>query len=219
MDKIKKFFYTPVLFSFLTGLYAKPGGDDVREALGRIIKKVPEPGEKNRFLEKIFTAISRFFMKILGTIGVVGFFVGIALIIILVFIAIILISRFIAKKASRNFSGRQKKESEDVRNRESYLELFRAGEASAKNGNFSEAIVYLHKSSILFLIDKKYLNVDEKYTNNAIKIILEKDKKYLQPFVSIARQSEIVIFKHKKIGKEIFSPLFAVYKKYFLEAV
>lgn len=97
-----------------------------------------------------------------------------------------------------------------------YRQVYNKALLLAKKEQYEEALIELHKSSILYLVQNKFLNKIKEYTNNEIKKIITNKQDVYNTFSRIANKAEIVVFRNHFISKDEYMEIQNIFEKEFL---
>ena len=85
----------------------------------------------------------------------------------------------------------------------------------SRNNQYDQAIIFLHRGSVLNLFDKNILTKGRDYTNREILHIIN-DEKISDAFYHIAKTAEFITFKGKKTDNSDFIEMEKLYRRCFL---
>lgn len=86
---------------------------------------------------------------------------------------------------------------------------------ASDDGDYSLAILFLHKGSVAFLYENGSLGKGRDYTNSEIMILIG-NAEYAESFYSIALQSELILFKGRAGLESEFLAFEKMYRSHFL---
>ena len=204
-------------------LTAQQGEDRVRDELNTLLNELgrvkmepdPKPNPFVDFLSDILISIFSFIYRLLNS----GSILVIPLIILLVFLISYIGLKFFSRfrkerdKSAQMYSTDKEMQGEITGRALSHY--IKDSEELAKNGKFGEALVLLHKASIVSLRIKKILLAGEYHTNNEILKGLLNKSEYYEPFSNLAQVAELFTFRSEAISRDVYKKLFEVYRKNF----
>ncbi len=224
MYKMRFYVITALLFIIVLSVYSEPAADEVKIELEKLLEKIEElnqdKSETNIKTTETQNTIDKIFKNIENFLN----FMSKYILIIIIGITIIAFGIFFAK-IFKKMSGHIKNDmSKKTANTISvngivnynYLNIYNRALLLAKNEKYEEALVELHKSSIIYLVKNKYIQLNKEYTNNEIKkYIIDKPELY-ETFNRLATSAEIVLFRNHFIDKKEYSELLIIFEKEFL---
>jgi hypothetical protein len=180
---------------------------------------VPKEQADNDILQaigKIIEAIFSFFANLGPVLGIP---ILILLVFIIGFIGLRVFSVFLKERDKSLQSHGTDRKAGEKKPGEIFHHYLQEAENLAKNNKYGEALVLLHKGSIVFLQFHKILLAAEYHTNNEIRRELRDNKEYCElyyePFSILAGGAERKTFRYEFISPEMYRESLEVYMKNF----
>ena len=196
------------LFSLPSGSLAAPNAHDVRSTLSKILKSrdLGSLGESKRRTKRVprqkrkkSLSIGEFFQryKTLFIFLLIGFFL---------FILFQLIMRMNPYYKKEYQMKRERPDSNKNKNHKELMsnDYWNYAQKAAKNNQFKEAVIYLHRACIYSLVKKSMIPSTESLTNNQIKNLIRNENQLYINFSSISLIAEIANFSEQNIFKKDF---------------
>lgn len=204
----------------------QPGAQRVKEEVNKLARELNmDPGEpSDNPTSGVIRKIIEFLVSPLSFLFKLGPVLAVPVIILLVFLAGSIGLRFFShftkeRNASAQLHGIDGKANGKI-TESIHQQFLLEAEHLAKHNKFGEALVHLHKGSIVFLQLKRILLSAEYHTNNEIRRELrdkmEYYESYLTPFSDLARAAERKTFRSEVISPGIYKEFLEVYKKNFI---
>lgn len=196
----------------------QPDAARVREEVNKLARElnmVPEEPADNAII-RIIEAIFSFFAKLGPVLGIP---ILILFVFIIGFIGLRVFSVFLKERDKSPGSHSTDGKAGRKKPGEIFHHYLKEAENHAKNNKYGEALVLLHKGSIVFLQLKKILLAAEYHTNNEIRRELRNNKEYCElyyePFSILAGGAERKTFRSEFISSDIYRESLEVYMKNF----
>lgn len=220
MDYKKRSFFIGLFILTLTfvPISAEPPGEDlVKKEWTRLLTELEQPAVNESTDNEFLWDIAK---------GVDDFFKTFGIFIIIFVIAFFLISLY---RGGGKFTSLFRKEAKaaglsggnnDASGNTPLKILTSSGlyekAVSLGNGeNFPEAVILLHKASILFLLEKKILLPQNEYTNKDIRQILGENNTFYKSFSRLSLFSEKAAFRDHTVEKEVYTEAEALFRAGF----
>lgn len=147
--------------------------------------------------------------------GELGFLLKFLFLVIIIAIAIFTVYKIVLTFSKSNKSIERSKEISVESENLTFNELLKKIEKLKEEGDFNNAILYMHYSTIAYLVENNTLREDRDYTNREILSKIS-NKTYLETFRKIAVKAQGILFNDETINKENFNILEENFKRDFI---
>lgn len=170
-----------------------------------------------KFLSIIFTPIGRFLSMLFSLTGVYRIIFYVIFLLLFAFIFYKIHGAFMASKKPKRIGAVSSEKAKKYQVEDSDLFLLKALEES-REGNYSQAVITLHRGSVNYLHQASLIGYNRDYTNREISMII-RETPFSSPFSTIAKEAEIIRFKGIEADLETFERLEVFYRSGFLGGV